>query len=43
MTQEEFNKMLKKAIDERVIYVKKDYIVPVKYGPCIYDYMITHN
>lgn len=43
MTQEEFNKMLKKAIDEEVIYIKKDYIAPVTYGPCRYDYVITHT
>ena len=43
MTQEEFNKMLKKAVDEEVIYIKKDYIVPNVYGPCRYDYVITYT
>ena len=43
MTQEEFNKMLRRAIDERVIYIKKDYIKPITYGPCKYDYVITYT
>ena len=43
MTQEEFNKMLKKAIDKKVIYIKKDYIAPDVYGPCRYDYVITYT
>lgn len=43
MTQEEFNKMLKKAIDERAIYITKGHIIPVEYGPVRYDYVIAHN
>ena len=42
MTQEEFNKMLKKAVDEEVIYIKKDYITSDIYGSCRYDYVITY-
>lgn len=40
MTQEEFNKMLKKAVDGKVIYIKKDYIAP---GSCRYNYVITYT
>lgn len=43
MTQEEFNKMLKQTIDEGAIYIKKDYITPITYGPCKYDYVIAHT
>ena len=34
--------MLKKAVDEEVIYIKKDYIEPNVYGPCRYNYVITY-
>ena len=35
--------MLKKAVDEEVIYIKKDYIVPNVYGPYRYNYVITYT
>lgn len=35
--------MLKKAIDEGVIYITKDNITPFEYGPVIYDYVIAHT
>ena len=43
MTQEEFNKILKKTVDERVIYIKHSSIYNHNYTKRIDSYNITHN
>lgn len=43
MTQEDFNKMLKKAIDERVIYIGSKPIYSYNYEVVTYRYILTHN
>lgn len=43
ITQEEFNKMLRKAVDEGVIYIGNKRIYSYTYEDVTYRYILTHN